>query len=222
MRLVTGNPGVVECSCGAAGDDGGGAAVVVVAVKMDSPSRELLTWALVKVAQSGDRVIALHILDPDADKLTLLSLVKAFDSVLAAYESFCNLKQAKHILKEGKISELQDPKLVNACNHKEYEIMVLAATLCIRTAPQSRPQISLVSKLLQGDQEVVDWARQETKSCEEINVISNEQSATNMQSFINLAFLDLEDDSDSISSSEQNISVEDYLGGRWSRSSSFD
>ncbi|KAL7158011.1 hypothetical protein ABFS83_02G114400 [Erythranthe nasuta] len=129
---------------------------------------------------------------------------------------------AKHILKEGKISELQDPKLDNACNHREYEIMVLAATLCIRTAPQSRPQISLVSKLLQGDEEVVDWARQETKYCEEINGISNEQSATNMQSFINLAFLDLEDDSDSISSSEQNISVEDYLGGRWSRSSSFD
>lgn len=35
---------------------------VVVGVKMDSKSRELLTWALVKVAQTGDRVIALHIL----------------------------------------------------------------------------------------------------------------------------------------------------------------
>lgn len=35
---------------------------VVVGVKMNSQSRELLTWALVKVAQSGDRVIALHVL----------------------------------------------------------------------------------------------------------------------------------------------------------------
>lgn len=36
---------------------------VVVGVKMDSQSRELLTWALVKVAQSGDHVIALHVLN---------------------------------------------------------------------------------------------------------------------------------------------------------------
>ncbi|KAI3445099.1 hypothetical protein Pfo_001764 [Paulownia fortunei] len=129
---------------------------------------------------------------------------------------------AKHILKEGKISELQDPKLVKTYNHEQYEIMVLAATLCIRHAPQSRPEISLVLKLLQGDPEVVKWARQETKTSEDFNVISSEQSATNIQSFINLALLNLEDDSASISSTEQNISVEDYLRGRWSRSSSFD
>lgn len=69
MKLMPSDPGVIGCSGGestaAAGPDGGGA-VVVVGVKMDSRSRELLTWALVKVAQSSDRVIALHILDPDA------------------------------------------------------------------------------------------------------------------------------------------------------------
>lgn len=37
--------------------------VVVVGVKFDSESRELLTWALVKVAESGDQVVALHVLD---------------------------------------------------------------------------------------------------------------------------------------------------------------
>lgn len=64
--------GALECSGGESstetvGDDvSGGGAVVVVAVKLDTRSKELLTWALVKVAQSGDRVIALHILDPDA------------------------------------------------------------------------------------------------------------------------------------------------------------
>ncbi|KAL2475571.1 Kinase family protein [Abeliophyllum distichum] len=57
MRFV-GSPEVVECS--AITID---AAVVVVGVKLDARSRELLTWALVKVAQSGDRVIALHILN---------------------------------------------------------------------------------------------------------------------------------------------------------------
>lgn len=36
---------------------------VVVGVKLDGASRELLTWALVKVAQPGDLVIALHVLN---------------------------------------------------------------------------------------------------------------------------------------------------------------
>lgn len=35
---------------------------VVVGVKLDAHSRELLTWALVKVAQPGDTVVALHVL----------------------------------------------------------------------------------------------------------------------------------------------------------------
>lgn len=39
-----------------------GGRTVVVGIKLDSPSRELLTWALVKVAQPGDCVIALHVL----------------------------------------------------------------------------------------------------------------------------------------------------------------
>nr|ATE50928.1 universal stress protein 22 [Salvia miltiorrhiza] len=129
---------------------------------------------------------------------------------------------AKDILKEGKTSELEDPELVDAYDQEQFEIMVSAATLCTRHAPQSRPEISLVLKLLQGDPAVVEWARQETKTCEDLNVIYNEQSATEIQSFINLALLNLEDDSASTSSTELNISVEDYLGGRWSRSSSFD
>lgn len=38
---------------------------MVVGVNMDSHSRELLTWALVKVAQPGDVVVALHVLAND-------------------------------------------------------------------------------------------------------------------------------------------------------------
>lgn len=41
---------------------GSGCRTVVVGVKMDSSSNELLTWALVKVAQPGDLVVALHVL----------------------------------------------------------------------------------------------------------------------------------------------------------------
>lgn len=45
---------------------------------------------------------------------------------------------------------------------------------------------------------------------------------SNLQSHLNLALLDVEDDSLSLSSIEQSVSLEDYLQGRWSRSSSFD
>lgn len=60
-----------------AGDEGhsGGTdgRTVVVGVKLDAQSRELLTWALVKVAQPGDRVIALHVLDSNGIYLAVLA-----------------------------------------------------------------------------------------------------------------------------------------------------
>lgn len=93
-----------------------------------------------------------------------------------------------------------------------YPIIILYIVRCSKQ----------VLKLLQGDPAVIEWARQETKTCEDLNIIYNEQSATVIQSFINLALLNLEDDCASTGSTELNISVEDYLGGRWSRSSSFD
>lgn len=46
-------------------------------------------------------------------------------------------------------------------------------------------------------------------------------SQSNLQSHLNLALLDV-DSSLSMSSIEQSVSFEDYLRGRWSRSSSFD
>lgn len=87
-------------------------------------------------------------------------------------------------------------------------------------------------KLLQGDEETVNWARQEVAAApEELNMIDSEEhdfidceepTPTSFQSHLNLALLDLDDDSLSSSSGEHLISVEDYLQGRWSRTSSFD
>lgn len=106
-------------------EDEGGGKTVLVGIKMDADSRELLTWSLVKIADAGDRVFALHVLPSTpsgttrcsrlvlfmaspapSDHLTavdssdaslgcssLLSIVKAFDAMLAVYEGFCNLKQ---------------------------------------------------------------------------------------------------------------------------------
>ena len=72
MKLLGNCTEPEECGVDAA-SDGGGGVVVVVGVRMDSQSRELLTWALVKVARSGDRVIALHVLNPNTGIIYALS-----------------------------------------------------------------------------------------------------------------------------------------------------
>lgn len=48
------------------------------------------------------------------------------------------------MLKEGKLSQLLDQSLECNFDIDQIERMVLAATLCIRRAPRSRPQIKLV------------------------------------------------------------------------------
>nr|DAD24729.1 TPA_asm: hypothetical protein HUJ06_026193 [Nelumbo nucifera] len=115
------------------GGDGGDCPTVVVGMKLDQQSRELLTWALVKVAQPGDRVIALHvlsnteILDKDG-KSSLLSLVKAFDSVLAVYEGFCNLKQVDLKLKICRGSSIRRVLVREAKSYLATKVIVGTAT----------------------------------------------------------------------------------------------
>ncbi|CAA0831696.1 Protein kinase protein with adenine nucleotide alpha hydrolases-like domain [Striga hermonthica] len=141
---------------------------------------------------------------------------------------------AKPILNSDKFAILLDPDLGSSYDHGQVERMVLAASLCIRRAPRARPHMSLVRKLLQGDVEVVKWARLQLNACEgsrvklDTNSVEGTEledetfSKSNLQSHLNLALLGVDGDSASISSIEQTISLEDYLKGRWSRSSSFD
>ncbi|NP_001238713.1 protein kinase family protein [Glycine max] len=130
---------------------------------------------------------------------------------------------ASPILNSGKVLQLLDPSLGDNYNHEEMERMVLAATLCTRRAPRARPQMSLISKLLGGDPDVIKWARLEVNALEAPEMLDDEACPpSNLQSHLNLALLDVEDDSLSMCSVEQNVSLEDYLRGRWSRSSSFD
>lgn len=70
-------------SSGSSGDvEKSGGRTVVVGVKLDSQSRELLTWALVKVAQPGDSVIALHVLGHNGNYVLSVIL---FLSVLGGF-----------------------------------------------------------------------------------------------------------------------------------------
>uniref|UniRef100_A0A0R0GHV6 Protein kinase domain-containing protein n=1 Tax=Glycine max TaxID=3847 RepID=A0A0R0GHV6_SOYBN len=130
---------------------------------------------------------------------------------------------ASPILNSGKVLQMLDPSLGENYDHEEMERMVLAATLCIRRAPRARPLMSLISKLLGGDPDVIKWARLEANALEAPEMLDGEACPpSNLQSHLNLALLDVEDDSLSMCSVEQNVSLEDYLRGRWSRSSSFD
>ncbi|KAG5627636.1 hypothetical protein H5410_012854 [Solanum commersonii] len=136
------------------GDDGagevGGRVVAVVGVKLDSRSKELLTWALVKVAQTGDHVVAVHVIDPNSDKSEPLSLVKSFDLMLAAYEGFCNLKQVHLKLKVCRGSPVRkvlarEAKLESAINliigtsgsHHAIRSSVSLAKYCARKVTKS-------------------------------------------------------------------------------------
>ncbi|KAI3690463.1 hypothetical protein L2E82_48489 [Cichorium intybus] len=87
------------------------------------------TWGLVKGVHPGDRVIALHVLtnneivDRDG-KSGLLSLLKTFDSILAVYQGFCNLKQAlRHVVDARRDLGMPDGVLING-KGKTYRIRV--------------------------------------------------------------------------------------------------
>lgn len=142
---------------------------------------------------------------------------------------------AKPILNGGKFARLLDASLGDNYDQEQMERMVLAASLCIRRSPRARPQMNLVLKLLQGDVETIKWARLQVNASEgfdtslEPNPLEGSDaldedgfSHSNLQSHLNLALLDVESSSQSMSSIEQSVSLEDYLRGRWSRSSSFD
>lgn len=81
-----------------------------------------------------------------------------------------------------------------------------------------------ILKLLQGDEEIIKWARLQVNASEEFDTMDDDAfPRPNLQSHLNVALLGMdEEDSLSVSSVEQNVLIEDYLQGRWSRSSSFD
>ncbi|KAL0695073.1 hypothetical protein Bca4012_062253 [Brassica carinata] len=131
---------------------------------------------------------------------------------------------AKPILEDRDYSQLVDSSLLDDSDGDQMERMALAATLCIRHNPQSRPEMGMVLDLLKGDMEMLKWAKEETSNgLEDSKLLKDEKlhRSNLLQSHLNLAFLDMEDDAHSMVSMDQGISVEDYLKGRESRSSSF-
>ncbi|KAJ7948090.1 Protein kinase family protein [Quillaja saponaria] len=147
--------------------------------------------------------------------LELLSSKRPINDYPKREESL--VKWATPILKCGDLSQLLDSSISRYYDQSQIERMALAANLCIRRDPRFRPQINIILKLLHGDEEVTRWAKQETSALEKDDALDEEPAQTSILSHLNLALLDLEDDSLSMSSIERrSISLEDYLQGKWS------
>ncbi|KAG8091089.1 hypothetical protein GUJ93_ZPchr0011g27867 [Zizania palustris] len=135
---------------------------------------------------------------------------------------------ANSIIQGGKLTQLVDPNLPTEGHANEVERLTLAASLCVRPTPQHRPHIAIVLKLLNGDNGSLKWARSQVGLSYERDgdegVVTPLENNSNIQSYINLAF-DVDHDSASVSSNDfitADTSLEEYLQGTWSRSSSFD
>ncbi|XP_047332145.1 inactive protein kinase SELMODRAFT_444075-like [Impatiens glandulifera] len=63
----------------------------------------------------------------------------------------CLSEWARPLLKKLAIEELIDPRIRNQCSEQEVISMLHCASLCIRRAPQSRPRMSQVLRMLEGD-----------------------------------------------------------------------
>ncbi|CAN6344588.1 unnamed protein product [Urochloa humidicola] len=138
---------------------------------------------------------------------------------------------ATSVIQGGKLMDLVDPTLPLADGDAgEVERMALAAALCIRREHQHRPSMSNVVKLLAGDSDGVRWAEAQVgvSSGDDHGGcgVATSPDRNNIQSYINLALRDIiDDDASSVGSPDfigANMSLEEYLKGRWSRSSSFE
>ncbi|PON48122.1 Tyrosine-protein kinase [Parasponia andersonii] len=63
----------------------------------------------------------------------------------------CLTEWARPLLEDYFIDELIDPRLGNQFSEQEVYCMLHAASLCIRRDPQSRPRMSQVLRILEGD-----------------------------------------------------------------------
>lgn len=79
----------------------GSGRTVMVGVRLDDQSNQLLTWSLSNVTETGDRVVALHVLSKscNSDDLlgnsssSLISIARGFESMLCTYDDYCRSKQ---------------------------------------------------------------------------------------------------------------------------------
>ncbi|KAG8655813.1 proline-rich receptor-like protein kinase PERK9 [Manihot esculenta] len=127
----------------------------------------------------------------------------------------------------GNARDILDPNLDEYFDEDQLQRMILAAKLCITRSARLRPKMIEVLNLLRGDKDAVTWANLRNKDLEDNeNQEENDDEVypnSSAELHLNLALLDLDDDSISSSSLEQgnNLCVEEYLKERWNQSPRF-
>ncbi|GAB4838530.1 hypothetical protein Ancab_028076 [Ancistrocladus abbreviatus] len=133
---------------------------------------------------------------------------------------------AQPILESGKLREILDPDLEGNHDETQMKRMILAATLCLTRSARLRPNMSQIVKLLKGEETVEEWINSSKYGQEENLDVNDDEVYVNSsaKSHLSLALLDVHDEFTSCSSVEldNSPSLEEYLKGRWSQSSSFD
>ncbi|KAK6143368.1 hypothetical protein DH2020_023716 [Rehmannia glutinosa] len=128
---------------------------------------------------------------------------------------------AKPKLDSGDLRSILDPNLDGNVDEAQMQRIALAAKLCLTQAARIRPKMHQILNILNGVKPecgIHDDPETEDDNDDEVYPDSHAES------HLNLAFLDVNDNSTSFSSLDQTspLSVEDYLKKRWSRSSSLE
>lgn len=131
---------------------------------------------------------------------------------------------AKPRLESKDLKSILDPNLRNI-DEAQMQRMALSAALCLTQSARLRPKMHQILGILRGE-EYLDGARPKCDDDQE-NEDENDDEVypdSSAESHLSLAFLDINENSTSFSSIDQNspLSVEEYLKKRWSRSSSLD
>lgn len=131
------------------------------------------------------------------------------------------------MLEERELIDLLDPNLEGDYDSGQMQRMILAAKSCIRRIARHRPRMNQVARLLRGEDDIGLWSACVTQVDTEEEIDNNDEAypPSSVASHLGLALQDVDiDDATSISSMDQSYHnyIEEYLRGRWSRSSSFD
>ncbi|CAN4107352.1 unnamed protein product [Withania somnifera] len=94
---------------------------VLVGIRFDGHIRELLNWAIVKVAEPGDRVIALHVC---RDAHSIANDKASLDTYLYDYDGLCNKKQVDLISLVLEGSSIRRALVKEAKNHAAIAVVV--------------------------------------------------------------------------------------------------
>ncbi|URD78918.1 kinase family [Musa troglodytarum] len=132
---------------------------------------------------------------------------------------------AARIIEGGDLMDLLDPDLDANYDRDQMRRMILAASLCITRVARLRPRIDKIRSLLQGEEDMETWISRQADSMADVVDCPDDEAypASDIGSHQGPAALEAEDDASVTSLGQSHVgSWEEYLRGRWSRSSSFD